>query len=421
MSCLKPEQSTRLRFTISSSFPIFENPGHVQGDYGLSDRGGGPADAKPSWHNDPAIRLKNSIDSGRYGLRQWKALERQSRLFSKALTRSILGWCAVMVLGLAGEIRAGVVYHVDNGGSDAASGAETAPLRTIAEALVRAQPGDQIVLRQGVYREVLVANRSGTENAPIIIANYPGERAVVSALNEVNGEGVKADTGAGIYRISRPDNLLAGFGPSGDGFYQVFIDGQMAQEARHPNKQSGDLLSADAAALTMDNQYGFTGLDTSGFSESDLVGARFLGNVGQGWAWQTSVVLSRSGQRIQLRPEKSSQWWWPNIDVKKDSDAGVGYLVGREAFLDADGEWAADEKNLYIKVSGGVLPALGQVQAKARNWCVQIQGKNYITLKGLVFVGGALELDGTGLLMENCEASHLSHFQTMATGWGAAV
>jgi hypothetical protein len=39
--------------------------------------------------------------------------------------RSILGWCVVMLLGLAGEIRAGVVYHVDNGGSDAASGAET--------------------------------------------------------------------------------------------------------------------------------------------------------------------------------------------------------------------------------------------------------------------------------------------------------
>jgi autotransporter-associated beta strand protein len=333
--------------------------------------------------------------------------------------RSILGWCVVMLLGLAGEIRAGVVYHVDNGGSDAASGAETAPLRTIAQALIRAQPGDQILLRKGVYREILVANRSGTENAPIVIANYPGERAVVSALDEVKGEWVKADTGAGIYRIARPNDLLAASSPSGDGFYQVFVDGQMAQEARHPNKQSGDLLSADAPTLTMDNQYGFTGLDTSGFSESDLVGARFLGNFGQGWAWQTSIVLSRSGQRIQLRPEKSSQWWWPNIDVKKDSDAGIGYLVGRPAFLDQEGEWAVDASYLYLKLPGGVLPALGQVQAKARNWCVRIQGRNYITLRGLVFVGGALELDGTGLLMENCEASYLSHFQSMATGWSA--
>ncbi len=64
-------------------------------------------------------------------------------------------------------------------GDDANSGAEEAPWRTLAHALRRLRPGDTLYLRGGTYYEKVSLSRSGTAEAPITIASYPSEIAVV--------------------------------------------------------------------------------------------------------------------------------------------------------------------------------------------------------------------------------------------------
>jgi uncharacterized repeat protein (TIGR02543 family) len=332
------------------------------------------------------------------------------------LRRIIVALLPVFVM--AGTLEAGVTYYVAPNGSDTAAGTLEFPFLTITRSLTAALPGDQILVRQGTYRETLTPPQSGTASAPIIVANYPGETPVVSALDTVVGQWTETGAGTGIFRIPLPAALAPG-SVGGPGFNQVFINGQMAHEARFPNKQSADLLAPDAAAIVMDDQYGFTGLDTSGFSAADLAGARFQGRVGAGWAWQTGVVLSHNATRVQLNSTTATTgWWWPN-QYNLPSNSGIGYLAGKLAFLDADNEWAVSGNDLFIRVPGGGDPALVTIEAKARKWCANINGVNHVTLKGLVFLGGAVRMNGTGLTMEDCEASHLSHFQTLKNGYNA--
>ena len=64
-------------------------------------------------------------------------------------------------------------------GSDANSGrSEDAPLRTVTRAAQLVQPGDVVYLRGGVYPIQVAFRRSGTQDAPIVWASYPGEWAV---------------------------------------------------------------------------------------------------------------------------------------------------------------------------------------------------------------------------------------------------
>jgi hypothetical protein len=64
-------------------------------------------------------------------------------------------------------------------GDDSAAGTEAAPWKTLGHALRRLAPGDTLYLRGGVYYEKVFLSRSGTEEAPITIAGYPGELAVL--------------------------------------------------------------------------------------------------------------------------------------------------------------------------------------------------------------------------------------------------
>ncbi len=64
-------------------------------------------------------------------------------------------------------------------GHDSHPGTETAPWKSLAHSLRRLQPGDTLLLRGGVFHERPAPTRSGTSNAPITIASYPGELAII--------------------------------------------------------------------------------------------------------------------------------------------------------------------------------------------------------------------------------------------------
>ncbi len=64
-------------------------------------------------------------------------------------------------------------------GNDAGTGTEGAPWKSLAHATRQLQPGDTLYLRGGTYYEKVALTRSGTTNAPVTIASYPGELAVI--------------------------------------------------------------------------------------------------------------------------------------------------------------------------------------------------------------------------------------------------
>src|SRR5262249_46075925 len=88
------------------------------------------------------------------------------------------------------ELVAGPALFVDAArGDDGAAGTERAPLRTLAVALRRLNPGETLYLRGGTYYEKVFLTRSGTAEAPITICAYPGERVVLDgSLREFQEE-----------------------------------------------------------------------------------------------------------------------------------------------------------------------------------------------------------------------------------------
>ena len=64
-------------------------------------------------------------------------------------------------------------------GDDTSAGSEKAPWKTLAHALRQLKPGDTLYLRGGTFYEKVAPIRSGTADAPIMIASYPGELAIV--------------------------------------------------------------------------------------------------------------------------------------------------------------------------------------------------------------------------------------------------
>jgi hypothetical protein len=82
--------------------------------------------------------------------------------------------------GVDRPLAGGPKWFVDAArGKDGDSGARESPWKTLSHALRRLKPGDTLYLRGGVYHEKAFLSRSGTAEAPITIASYPGELAVL--------------------------------------------------------------------------------------------------------------------------------------------------------------------------------------------------------------------------------------------------
>jgi hypothetical protein len=88
---------------------------------------------------------------------------------------------------LLGILLASTLYVAPQG-NDKNPGTLAAPFATISKGVAHLKPGDEVLVRGGVYREsVLVANAHGTAGAPIHIRAYPHETPII------DGQGTRAN------------------------------------------------------------------------------------------------------------------------------------------------------------------------------------------------------------------------------------
>ena len=81
----------------------------------------------------------------------------------------------------------GSTYFVSPSGSDSASGSFSSPWRTWQHGLSRVGAGDVLYIREGTYEGIVRFSSSGTANAPLTVAGYPGEKAIVDGAYAVMG------------------------------------------------------------------------------------------------------------------------------------------------------------------------------------------------------------------------------------------
>ncbi len=112
------------------------------------------------------------------------------------------------VLVLIGIVVQGATYYVSPTGDDNDPGSELSPWRTIAASVNRLSAGDTLYMREGTYYESNInVTCTGTEQSPITIKNYPGEKPVIDgAIEELQNPDsntwVLVDGNKNIYRTA---------------------------------------------------------------------------------------------------------------------------------------------------------------------------------------------------------------------------
>lgn len=107
----------------------------------------------------------------------------------RALGSLFLQASFVCLMALACCARA-ATYEVaqhDPNATDAGPGTPEQPWKTVANAALYAGPGDQVLIRDGIYREHVDLKTSGTTNQPIRFAAAPGAQVVLTGADQLTG------------------------------------------------------------------------------------------------------------------------------------------------------------------------------------------------------------------------------------------
>ena len=327
---------------------------------------------------------------------------------------------AVLLLLWAGlgSVSSAAEIFVASDGADANPGTETQPLATIQAAVERLQPGDTCLVRGGVYRETVTFPRSGTAQQPITLRAYRGETVVISGCDSIGGW-TRADEGTNIWKAPMPWTL-------GLGRNQVFGDGRVLIEARHPNTPAPGLAMYVADLSPLWPTYGEfsipreTRVSQPGRIVSKLLdgqpddywkGALYCGVHFEGWCAQTGVIESSRAGEI-LVGDRTQGWWFGSAyDGKfpQEHEEGRGMIVGHRHALDAPGEWHWQDGTLYLIPPGGAMPQV--IEAKRRQLALDLSGREHIRIAGLTVRAASLRLeDSAHCVVDRCDIAYLAHY-----------
>ena len=178
-----------------------------------------------------------------------------------------------------------------------------------------AEPGDTVSIRAGTYRETVTPAKSGTPGEPITFAPYDNEQVTISGADPITTwtkySGSIYDAGMSWYL--------------GTGNNEIFVNGQIINEARWPNTtlQSHIPFATASWATTTSLPTGYAYSDIATLGASGLPGgagawkgATIHIATGQGWNVQTGTVLSSSPGRITYAFEHLTAWESPAAGTK---------------------------------------------------------------------------------------------------------
>lgn len=264
-------------------------------------------------------------------------------------------------------------YYVSPNGSDEWAGTMNEPFLTLSHAASVMQAGDTCYVRSGIYRETLEAQLKGTEAMPIRFEAYENEEVTISGADELSDW---SQHEGNIYVTDMNWDVY-----NGDGNI-VFADGELCIEGKWPN--SADLLDRESYAR-IDSKDGLTIYDADLPSYS-ISGADVWIASGVGfWSYLSEVTEHDvANHKITLEDVFHSSDYRP---IK----GNIYYISGSLALLDSANEWYKDTEGgkLYFYAPNGVNPNNIAIEARKREYAINLSDSSYVTFDG-INVRGAL-------------------------------
>jgi hypothetical protein len=287
-------------------------------------------------------------------------------------------------------------YYVAPWGIDQAAGTLAQPFRTIQEAANVAYSGDTVSIEAGTYHETVKPPHAG-----VTFTNYNNQTVTISGADPVTGFW---NYSGNVYEANLATNL-------GEGNEEVFVDGQLLNEARFPNTSvdPSHPTKATIGAYSNSTIYDSSLTQANGY----WVGADI--NIVPGDAWTTytgSVTASGPGWiTVSL----------PITGAAEQPQAGNSYyLFGKYQALDSAGEWYVDSSNhLYLWDQYGDNPSNHDVEVKAREYGFDLSGVSNTTIQGVNLYACTIHTDGssTGTTINGITATYITQYAVVANGW----
>jgi hypothetical protein len=244
-----------------------------------------------------------------------------------------------------------------------------------------AKPGDTVSIREGVYREQVSLLRSGAEGAPITFEAYNGEDVLVSTTEPLGGWSLHSGN------IHKTTFSNAGHGRN---WLTLFVDGELMSES-HWSDQGGNVnelnkdewAKTESDSLTTIRDNALIGLP------NDYWDGAFVHVQTANWQLETKRIANFDGSTGTITVASPFIY---------NPDPGTRFLIYDHLnALDAPGEWYYDEDadTLYLWAPDGGDPDNYAVEAKVRDEAFDLNGHDYLQIKGIDFRGGDLDMRGS--------------------------
>lgn len=313
-------------------------------------------------------------------------------------------------------------YHVskNNNASDFNDGSYQRPFATIAKACKVAQPGDTVIVHEGVWREIVRPENDGTVSNPITIKAADGENVVLSANEPVTKFSAYGNDGMLIASVNYD---------LGKGKNMIFYNDEALAEARYPNyddlpmyPDAEHYTNLDLSPLwpTYGNIKVLPGKATGHFTRSTATAVSdtlltepddyWKGGVlvsAHGYNWSLcSAEIKSSGKGLLNLHNTSKIFYYVNEDHND-----CGYITCTKNAIDIPGEWYMEDHKLYILPPEGETAETLKLEVKQRQIVADLSDKKHIIMKGFKTIGGSLKLnDAEMCILNEMDIRYISHF-----------
>lgn len=281
----------------------------------------------------------------------------------------------------------------------------SAPFRTIQHAANVALAGDHVEIRAGTYHEDVVPAHSGSAGKPIVFEAYNGENVTVTGADRVTGW---SDYSGSIYKASMPWTL-------GEGNDEVFVDGQMLNEARFPNTS----LDVSHPTLAHAQRVVVSG-STATLYDSSLTqpagywkGALIHITPGESWISQLGTVNNSGSGWLSFSFTRLDSYELPKA-------GNAYYLTGTFKALDAAGEWYRDPSGaLYLRTLSSDNPNGHDVEVKKRQYAFDVSSQHDISIQNINIFAATIRSSSLSshLFINHISAKYISQFLPSRDGW----
>ena len=327
----------------------------------------------------------------------------------------------------------GNTYYVaqSSGASDDNPGTEQFPFKTLKKACEIAEAGDTVIIRNGIYREVLAPKNNGTAGAPITFKAMEGEDVTISAFDVLKGfeevsEGdVNYNKNIPLYKAATDIDL---------GYTRNFIlyKGNEIIQGRYPNSKTNLIANSWPDGVTgslwptkgnikVKSKYCNTPSHRDFrvyVSDTDLnqpddywKGATFIGEIERGWALTSGKIEYSTEGKIKI-DNSTISFCWNQFGKNYGAFASdYGYITDSIKTVDIPGEWQIENGYLYVCPPENETADSLELEIKARQNVINLDKSSFINIEDVNTTGGGVCMDNSVMCVINGGThKYLSHF-----------